>query len=152
MALPYPKPHPPFPAPADTAVHQLAHASADDLQLHFHKGLEHDGSGRVVPAAFKKLRQALGLNQPHPFKAIELAPGGTRKLVNPQAGLGADRETAEGWGFKMPKPPEPANQKTATAGEMIELYWMPLLRDLPFEQFSADPDAAAATAELSSQK
>ena len=149
MALPYPKPHPPFPAPADTAVHQLAHASADDLQLHFHKGLAHDGSGRVVPAAFKKLRQALDLHEPHLFKAIELAPGGTRKLVNPQAGLAADRETADGWWFRIPKPPERSNQKGTTAAEMIELYWMALLRDLPFEQFPTDPDAAAAAAELS---
>ena len=149
MALPYPKPHPPFPAPADTAVHELAHASADDLQLHFHKGLEHDGSGRVAPAAFESLRTALDLHEPHLFKAIQLAPGGTRKLVNPQAGLAADRETADGWWFKIPKPPERSHQKATTAAEMIELYWMALLRDLPFEQFSTDPDAAAAAAELS---
>lgn len=152
MALPYPKPHPPFPAPADTAVHQLAHASADDLQLHFHKGLQHDGSGRVVPAAFQSLRVALEHHEPHLFKAIQLAPGGTRKLVNPQAGLAADRETADGWWFKIPNPPERSGQKAATAAEMIELYWMALLRDLPFEQFSTDPDAAAAAAELSALK
>ncbi len=152
MALPYPKPHPPFPAPADTAVHQLTNASADDLQLHFHKGLAHDASGRVVPAAFKKLREALDHHEPQLFKAIQLAPGGTRKLVNPQAGLAADRETADGWFFKIPKPPERAGQKEATAAEMIELYWMALLRDLPFEQFPTDPNAAAAAAELSPLK
>src|SRR4051794_41875963 len=116
MALPYPKPHPPSPAPSDTAVHQLANASADDLQLHFHKGLEHDGSGHVVPAAFKKLRQALDLHEPHLFKAIELAPGGTRKLVNPQAGLAPDPETAHRWGVKIPQtPPRPHPQGTNPA-------------------------------------
>lgn len=139
----YPRPHPNS-SRAGEASHDLAGASAGELNLHYHKGLEHDAAGRVKPAKFEKFRKALDKHNPADFANIELfgdgtpAEGKSRRLVNPQAGLAADRETVSCWHLDSPKPPEQAGHKETTAAEMIELYWMAYLRDLPFAHFE-DP-------------
>jgi hypothetical protein len=151
--MPYPKPHPPAPAPVGTAVKDLKNASVDHLELHYHKGLQHDNAGRAVPAAFETLRAALDKHTPDLFRSIQLHdPTDGRKLINTQSGLAADRETGEGWYFRIPNAPERAGQKDATAAEMIEVYWMALLRDLPFDQFGSNADVAAAADELKDLK
>ncbi|MDQ3623927.1 MAG: vanadium-dependent haloperoxidase [Verrucomicrobiota bacterium] len=152
----YPRPHPNSAQPG-MAAHDLKNATADGLELHYHKGLEHDAAGRVVPAKFEKLRHALDKHSPQDFRDIELtgsvAGKPSRRLINPQAGLAADRETAEGFRFRLPKPPEQAGKKDTAAAEMIELYWMALLRDVPFSEFgNAGNDTNAAAAELSGLK
>ncbi|WP_435009513.1 vanadium-dependent haloperoxidase [Tundrisphaera lichenicola] len=111
----------------------------------FHKGLKHNNFGEVDLASFATLRAALDGRQPSQFEAIEL--GGTRKLVNPQAGLAEDTEG--------PDPAElsicaaPRLDSAAAAGEAVELYWMALLRDVPFARFHSDPIVARAATDLS---
>jgi hypothetical protein len=46
-------------------------------------------------------------------------------------------------------PPAPAFASAEVAGEMAELYWMSLLRDVPFEQYDSHPIAVAACDDLS---
>jgi hypothetical protein len=154
MVVAYPKPHPPFPAPIGTAVRKLVNTASGDLvqasELHFHKALQHDGDGRVVPASFKSFLKALNEHHPQDFQNIVTA--GKRPLVNPQAGLAADRMTAAGWLFPFPKAPEQDGKHDTTAAEMIELYWMALLRDVNFADYPGNALAQAAATELSALK
>ena len=105
MAISYPKPHPPSPAPVGTAIHKLVNTPSGDLvqasELHFHKSLKHDNDGRVVASSFESFLTALNEHRPQDFQNIDSA--GLRPLVNPQAGLAADRLTSAGWHYQIPK-------------------------------------------------
>ena len=112
----------------------------------FSKALPHDPLGHVDPAAYAQLLDALASGANADFEAIALG-GGHRPLTNPQAGLAFDLEGLDPQQFAMP--PAPAFASAEEAGEMVELYWMSLLRDVDFRQYGAHPLAAAAAAELS---
>ncbi|WNG15534.1 hypothetical protein [Cystobacter fuscus] len=105
----------------------------------YSKGLPHDSTGTVEPTAYQKMLLALGTGNPADFEAIPL--GGTRKLVNPQS--------AYSFTLVGPDPhalairPAPAYASAETAGEMEELYWMSLVRDVDFYQY---PSAAVTVA------
>lgn len=111
----------------------------------FHKGLDHDALGEVVPASYRAMVRALNDGTHAAFEDIPLGLG--RKLTNPQAGLAFDLEGPDGQSLTIP--PAPRLDSAEMAGEMAELYWMALLRDVPFSSFGADPDVAAAAASLS---
>jgi hypothetical protein len=68
------------------------------------------------------------------------------RLINPQAGLACDLEGADAHDLTVA--PAPAFASAWAAGEAIEVAWMAHLRDVPFRQYSSDPVAAAAVAEL----
>jgi membrane-associated phospholipid phosphatase len=70
-----------------------------------------------------------------------------RNLTNPQAGLAYDLEGGDAASFFMP--PAPAFASAWRAGEIVENYWMSLLRDVPFTQYETDPLAQVAAADLS---
>lgn len=110
------------------------------------KGLPHDPVGEVDPGAYEALLGALRSGDPDDFERIPLA--GRRKLVNPQAGLAYELEGYDPQQLAMP--PAPALGSAEAAGEMVELYWMALLRDVPFERYAGDPLVLAAARELSS--
>jgi len=112
----------------------------------FSKGLPHDGFGEVNRAAYKSLLHALDAETD--FDDIVLGAG--RKLTNPQAGLATDQEGPDPKDLKMLAAPSLDSAEEAAEG--VELYWMALLRDVPFTQFDANPDVAAAAAELSTLK
>jgi membrane-associated phospholipid phosphatase len=94
--------------------------------------------------------RALASGQPYFFGRIPL--GGTRRLVNPQSGLAFDLEGPDSHALKIP--PAPRLDSQEAAGEMVELYWMALLRDVNFGNgdFNAGstPDIGKAANELSS--
>lgn len=114
----------------------------------FSKGLPHDGLGEVVPAAYQALLKALGSGKPADFVTIPL--GGDRNLVNPQAGLAFDLEGLDPHQFEIP--PAPSFSSAEEAAEMVELYWMALLRDCNFADYDSDPTVKKAAAELTSLK
>jgi hypothetical protein len=112
----------------------------------YHKGLPHiNNLGEVDAAEYRALLKALNSKSVDAFEAIKL--GGGRKLTNPQAGLAFDLEGPDAQAVTMP--PAPRIDSAEAAGEMAELYWMALLRDVHFSDFSADPNVAAAAASLS---
>jgi membrane-associated phospholipid phosphatase len=111
----------------------------------YSKALPHNGFGEVLPAAYASLLRAVGSRRPADFDAITM--GGAAKLTNPQSGLAFDLEGADS--HQLVEPPPPALASAEEAGEAAELYWMALLRDVPFDDYASDPTAAAAAAELS---
>ena len=111
----------------------------------FHKSLPHNAWGEVEPAAFDALVAATEGDG----AGFALVPPGTpdaAPFTNPQAGLATDRLTQYPGSYSMP--PAPKVLSATTAAEMTELYWMALLRDVPFDQFETDPGVAAAAAEI----
>ncbi len=111
----------------------------------FHKTLPHNKWGEVKEDAFKKLVAAAEGDG----SGFALVPKGTpdaAALTNPQGGLASDRLTQYPGSYSMP--PAPKVLSTTTAAEMTEMYWMALLRDVPFDRFETDPDVARAAPEL----
>jgi hypothetical protein len=83
------------------------------------KGLQHDDTGRVAPADYDALVNALATED---FTKIEtLVLGGGLKLVNPQAGICFGLEGGDSHHFGIIAPP--AFSSAQQAGEMAELYW-----------------------------
>lgn len=136
-----------------TQPHPL-HKSNGDVDRHdgfvaaFSKGLPHYDSGvrkgEVREDAFATLRRALCSGDPRDFEAVQLGSG--RKLTSPQAGLAFDLVGLDAAATTLP--PCPRLDSEELAAEMVELYWMALLRDVAFTDYDANPVAQAAVAEL----
>ncbi len=122
--------------------------SAGELSYiaNYHKGLPHPNAlGEVDPVAYRAMVRALNSGSPELFEAIPLGLG--RKLTNPQAGLAVDLEGPDAQSPAIP--PAPRIDSAENAAEMAELYWMALLRDIPFSDYESNANAAAAAASLS---
>lgn len=117
-----------------------------DRRGNFSKGLQHNQFGEVLPASYSSLKRALESGKPNDFEQVQL--GGTRKLVSPQAGLAFDMEGADAHLHVIR--PAPTFRSAEQAGEIVENYWMALLRDVPFNDYATSPLAAAAVADLNS--
>ena len=113
----------------------------------FHKSLPHNPYGEVLEPAFKALKTAVD-DRPtgEPFRSVPPTPRDSAPLTNPTAGLVADRLIDNPDHYVIPA--APPVRSDATAAEMVELYWMALLRDLPFDAFESDAGVAAAVADL----
>lgn len=111
----------------------------------FHKGLPHNQFGEVVPAAYQSMLDALNNPTQVNFANIQLDLG--RKFVNPQAGLATDTEGPDPNKMKMRSAPKLISAEAAA--EMVELYWMAYLRDVPFSIFDLSTQVSEAAQELS---
>jgi hypothetical protein len=111
----------------------------------YSKALPHDKSGNVDAKAYAVYLAALRSGRPEDFERIPL--GGFVKLANPQAA----------WSFELIGPdssqvaclPPPGFASAEQAGEIVELYWQALLREVPFSEYGSHPLVAKAAAELS---
>lgn len=130
--------------------HNLQHPTNSDENHYankagnYSKGLPHNPDGTVVLPAYRSLTRALNSRRFADFNGIQL--GGGRKLTNPQAGLAYDMEGADAHALVIP--PAPALASKEEAAEIAENYWMALLRDVPFGDYSSNSTAAAAAADL----
>ena len=109
------------------------------------KALPHNQLGEVDAAAYETLTRARETRNPVLFDEIKLGLG--RKLTSPQAGLAMDLEGPDSHHVTMPPPPSFASAETA--GEMVELYWMALVRDINFTDYDNHPVIAQAANEIS---
>lgn len=111
----------------------------------FTKTFPHNELGEVDLAAYKTYLQALQSGKSEDFEKI---PAGNyaAKLVNPQAGLCFDMEGADIHSFETTPPPRFDSE--ALAGEMNELYWRALTRDVPYSQYESNPLVNAALEDL----
>jgi membrane-associated phospholipid phosphatase len=97
----------------------------------YSKGLPHDEYGETDPEAYETLHDALTAENGGDFEAVPQP--GVRPLTNPEAAVsynpvGLDPNDVYG-------PAPPAFDSAETAAEMVELYWMALLRDVPFRTY-----------------
>jgi hypothetical protein len=128
----------------------LQHPDNNDEELYpnklgsYSKGLPHNNDGTVVASAYAALLQAINSGRPADFDAIPL--GGQVGLTNPQSGLAFDLEGPDA--HALVQPPAPAFASREQAAEISENYWMALLRDVPYSQYSGNPIANAAAADL----
>jgi len=116
----------------------------------YSKGLPHDALGHVDPVAYQELIDALTTGRHGDLELLTLGcsiPSEQRKLVNPMAGVAFDLQGIDSHQLVMP--PAPALASAEAAGEAVELYWMALLRDVPFLDYDTQGEALAAAAELS---
>jgi hypothetical protein len=137
------------------------HPANDDEQRYpnrignFSKNLKHNPvNGEVIPSAYNAFRAALELGTFAAFESLQANghfgcpdPSRQRRLVNPLAGLAFDLEGKDSQ--KTHLPAAPSFRSGEEAAEMTELYWMALLRDVPFTQYETNPLANAAAEDLS---
>jgi hypothetical protein len=125
-----------------------SHENNGDEQLYankianFSKGLPHNALGEVIPEAYDDLLAALA--NPYLLDEVELV--GDRKLVNPLAGVAYDTEGADSHALSLG--PAPVFASAEQAGEMVEDYWMALLRDINFKDYNSDILVASACTDL----
>ncbi|MCU1238113.1 MAG: phosphoesterase, PA-phosphatase related [Candidatus Solibacter sp.] len=136
------------------AVTQIA--NSDEVAFtnrigNFSKGLPHNALGEVDSSAYSIFLQAM--ENGAQLSEVERIPMGSTdpalqmRLVNPCAGACFSLQGADSHHLAIP--PAPGVQSAWTAGEMVELYWMALARDVAFTDYASSPVAHAASAELS---
>jgi hypothetical protein len=103
------------------------------------KALPHDALGDVNTTEYNKLLAAVASGNPADFEAITL--GGPRKLSNPQAAYAYQLEGADSHALAIA--PAPTFASRETSGEMEELYWMALTRDVSFRDYASRPQGIA---------
>jgi hypothetical protein len=124
-----------------------------------HHPLNHRDAGEVVNSAYRELIEAANTGSPREFEDIPLGsanpPEGTGRIQNPQrqtnplAGKAFDLEGIDSHAVD-PRlvPPAPRIDGTVAAGEMAELYWMALCRDIHFRDFGNEINTQSAIADL----
>jgi hypothetical protein len=123
----------------------LDEAELPDYLASFTKALPHDRLGIVDPSAYQVLLAALESGAPESYETVPL--GGYARLGNPQAAHSMDLLGPEP--SQLATPPAPRFASAESAGEMVELYWHALLRDVPFTAYDSHPLVARACEDLS---
>src|SRR5947199_3631439 len=114
---------------------EFRNAAGLNYIANYSKGLHHNTLGEVVPRDHQALLRALYSGNPDHFEQIPLGTAGGRKLTNPQAGLAFDLEGPDAQSLTIP--PAPRIDSPEVSGEMAELYWMALCRDIHFNAYTA---------------
>lgn len=130
----------------------------DDEQIqtqigNFHKSLPHGPNGVVDANEYQKFRTAcvaLEAGLPVDFEHIRAGkPQPDHEpamFTNPLAGAATEQHGPDPKDLEMP--PAPGILSASSAAELIELYWMALLRDVPLADLNNYPDAGTAVSEL----
>jgi membrane-associated phospholipid phosphatase len=120
----------------------------------YSKGLRHNAIGEVDPAAYAALISAIDSGKFADFEALATNghlgsgdPTRQRRQVSPMSGYAFDLEGLDSHQFSMRA--APAFSSPEEAGEMVELYWMSMLRDVNFLDYETHPLARLATEDLS---
>ncbi|MBC8123847.1 MAG: vanadium-dependent haloperoxidase [Gemmatimonadaceae bacterium] len=134
----------------ERATPPVPHPTSVDDELYsnhigsFSKGLPHNDLGEVDPAAYQAMIDALKSGSPTSFEAIPL--GGSLKLANPQLAYRYSLEGQDGWNLTLPRAFSFSSEPQA--GEVVELYWQALLRDVPFADYPNHSLAQQAVEDL----
>jgi len=118
-----------------------------------------DGIGLVNLAAFQSFRKAINSGKFQDFENV--ITGGTRTLNGPMGGRAFALEGSDDVQFgnapspanqiqQVVVPPAPALASKTYGTELVEMYWASLLRDVAFTDYSTNPTAIQAAAELTS--
>jgi membrane-associated phospholipid phosphatase len=118
-----------------------------DKRASFGKSLPHLDNGLFEVSAFNAMVYALQTGNSNDFLKIPMGinPSGC-PLTDPQASLAYNFIGNDGWILSMPPPP--ALTSAQMAADMVEDYWLALMRDVYFNQYSTNATALAAVADL----
>ncbi|OPX86940.1 vanadium-dependent haloperoxidase [Pelotomaculum sp. PtaB.Bin117] len=111
----------------------------------YSKSLPHNQIGEVDLNAYNALIRALSTGDPEEFELIPL--GGVTELKDPQAAYAYEMVGPDSHHLSIA--PAPALSSAEIAGEMGELYWQALTRDVPFTDYDTNPLTIAAASDLS---
>ncbi len=111
----------------------------------YSKALPHNALGEVDAAAYNAFLHAVTTGRTFDFEAIPL--GGTAKLACPLGGQTFSLDGVDSHATFLATPP--TFSSAWEAGEMVELYWQALTRDIHFANYNNDPLINQAAAELS---
>lgn len=106
-----------------------------DRRGNFTKGLPHMANGLVDPNSYQKLLTAMTTGASNDFLAIPTATPSvlSRPYVNPQAGLAVELLGADPIQLAMSGAPK--FNSIDNVAEIVENYWMALLRDVSFADY-----------------
>ena len=132
----------------------------------FHKTLPHDRFGEVDPSAyrqFERICMELDAGQSRNFNDVPGGPLNTTaapaqsafhaqaatalttsvaKFTSPMSGVSSETLGPDPKSLEMP--PAPSCRSLSATAEMVELYWMALLRDVPLVAFQSSAVAPSA--------
>jgi hypothetical protein len=110
----------------------------------YSKFLPHDDSGEVAPAAYAALLGAVHSGSLAELQKVPL--GGQGVLAGFAGAFAYALEGADPHQFSTHPPPPFASEKMA--GEVAEVYWHALTRDVPFAQYGEEPLTREAISDL----
>jgi hypothetical protein len=119
----------------------------DSYQAMFSKSLNHDVNGIVDKKQFKNMVSAIFKN---PSSLDKIKYPGSMRLVNPSAVWSVDYIGPFKTATILKEPP--LFRSDEVAGEMVELYWMSLLRDVKFSEWNNSELVKEACEELNKLK
>lgn len=109
------------------------------------KSLVHDELGDPDPVAYGTLLRAIQSQDPADFAAVRFGSAGALRPISPQTGVAFEIGGPDAQELTLS--PAPRFDSEQTAHEMGELYWMAVLRDLPFAEWQDQrPGSALAHA------
>lgn len=113
-----------------------------DKRASFGKSLKHLDTGFLDTDAFNQMVVALQRGTSDGFLDITMGTDPVqRRLVDPQAAYAFNFDGPDGWINSMPAAPALASAQAA--GEMVEVYWHALLRDVFFNDYDTGATTAA---------
>jgi hypothetical protein len=110
-----------------------------------HHPINHQDAGEVINPEYRKLLDAIKSEKPSDFENLVIGLG--RRFTSPQAGFAYDLEGAANSDFSIR--PAPRIDSAEAAGEMAEMYWMSLCRDISFDEYGTNSIISEAVADLS---
>jgi hypothetical protein len=120
----------------------------------YSKGLRHNAIGEVDPRAYAAFINAIDRGRFADYEALATNghlgagdPTRQRRLVNPMSGYAFDLEGLDSHQISMKA--APAFSSPEEAGEIVELYWMSMLRDVNYLDYETHPLARLAAEDLS---
>src|SRR5215831_1967763 len=113
-----------------------------DRRASFSKTLPHNDLGEVGPEAYRRWLAILARGDSAEFERAPRDTQAIERLNDPQATYAIDLVGPDPAALPLASPPAFASRQAAV--EMAELYWLALLRDVPFRHYGTDPLVAAA--------
>lgn len=112
----------------------------------FTKTLPCNEYGEVEPTAMQALIAAMASGSASDFSAIPLSVSAQRSLANPQGAFKKEPSGLDGHASRIA--PSHNFNSAQLAGEMVELYWQAIVRDIPFEDYATNGAVASAVTDL----
>ena len=117
-----------------------------DRRASFSKTMPHNELGEVDPDAYRQWVAILRNGNPARFAEVPRDSEAVERLNNPQATYAIDLVGPDASALSLPAPPPFASPEAAA--EMAELYWLALMRDVAFSEYTGHPLTTAAIGDL----